>query len=104
MHAVAYEISGQPLPQVSEEGQSRSSAVLFKAPLLLMAYYACSHMSKHSGKLKKSGQQQKPFAKKCGYICKNSGIYSTAVYFANLLEILTRNVLWNTVPYTKLRQ
>jgi len=38
MFAVAYESSGQPLPQVSEEGHSRSSPALFEAPQLLMAY------------------------------------------------------------------
>jgi len=38
MLAVAYESSGQPLPQVSEEGHSRSSPVLCNAPRLLMAY------------------------------------------------------------------
>ena len=38
MLAVAYESSGQPLPQVSEEGHSRSSPVLCDAPRLLMAY------------------------------------------------------------------
>jgi len=39
MLVVAYETSvTQPLPQVSEEGHSRSSPVLFEAPQLLMAY------------------------------------------------------------------
>jgi len=38
MLAVAYESSGQPLPQVSEEGHSRPSQVLCDAPRLLMAY------------------------------------------------------------------
>jgi len=38
MFAVAYESSGQPLPQVSEEGHSRSCPALCNAPRLLMAY------------------------------------------------------------------
>jgi len=38
MLAVAYESSGQPLPQVSEEGHFRSYPVLFEAPQLLLAY------------------------------------------------------------------
>jgi len=38
MLAVTYESSGQPLPQVSEEGHSRSSPVLCDAPRLLMAH------------------------------------------------------------------
>jgi len=51
MLAVVYESSGQPLPQVSEEGHSRSSPVLFEAPQLLMAYLsslwypACDRLS-----------------------------------------------------------
>jgi len=36
MLAVAYESTGQPLPQVSEEGHSRSSPVLCDTPSLLM--------------------------------------------------------------------
>jgi len=39
MLAVTYESSGQPMPQVSEEGHSRSSPVLCYAPRLLMAYW-----------------------------------------------------------------
>jgi len=38
MLAVAHESAGQPLPQVSEEGHSRSSPVLCEAPRLLIAY------------------------------------------------------------------
>jgi len=38
MLAVGYEISGQPLPQVSDEGHSRSSPVVCDVPQLLMAY------------------------------------------------------------------
>jgi len=38
MLEVPYESSGQPLPQVSEEGHFRSSPVLCDAPRLLMAY------------------------------------------------------------------
>jgi len=43
--AVAYESSGQPLPQVSQEGHSRSSSVLFEASQLLMAYLSNSELS-----------------------------------------------------------
>jgi len=50
MLAVAYESSGQPLPQVSEEGHSWSSPVLCDAPRLLMAY-CCLHFVYETAKL-----------------------------------------------------
>jgi len=47
MLVVAYESSGQPLPQVSEECHSRSSAVLFEAWLIVQLVVAFHRDTPH---------------------------------------------------------